>query len=56
MLPDLAGSDRKERVNHSNVQVQRTASAGRHLLPVQGAIQDLLQSLQHQVTASYEIK
>jgi hypothetical protein len=31
------------------MQVQRTASAGPHLLPVPGAIQDLLQSLQHQV-------
>jgi hypothetical protein len=38
------------------VQVQRAASAGRHLLPLQGAIQDLLQSLQHQVIASYKIK
>ncbi len=32
------------------MQVQRTASAGPYLLPVPGAIQDLLQSLQHQVT------
>jgi hypothetical protein len=39
------------------MQVQRTASAGPHLLPVPGAIQDLHQSLQHQVIIpNYKIK
>ncbi len=42
---------------YSHMQVQRTASAGPHLLPVPGAIQDLHQSLQHQVIIpSYRIK
>ncbi len=42
---------------YSHLQVQCAASAGPHLLPVPGAIQDLHQSLQHQVIIpNYKIK